>query len=93
MPITLSPEIEERIQKAAALRGLDANTYAVSLLTASLEDDHEEFKDACRGIAAGIADMEAGRTVSFEEYRAERRAAREARRRRTEASPDGRDAA
>ncbi len=73
--ITLPPEIAERIEKAAALRGLDADNDAAALLTASLDAEHEEFKDACRGITAGLADGFAGRSMAWEDYLAEQNAA------------------
>ncbi len=74
--ITLSPEITERVAKAAAQRGLSPDEYAAFLMQASLEADQAEFEDSCHAIAEGIADMEAGRMTSLEDFIAERRAKR-----------------
>jgi predicted transcriptional regulator len=76
--INLPPEITERVEKAAAQRGLTADAYAAFLMQASLGADQAEFEDSCQAIAEGIADMEAGRMISLEDFIAERRAERTA---------------
>lgn len=84
--ITLSPELSERIEKAAAARGQDTNAYAAALMAASLDADLRDFEDACAGIARGLAQARAGQTIDGDAYLAERKAAREARRQAREAA-------
>ncbi len=93
--ITLSAEISERVEKAAALRGLDAEAYAAALVEASLSAEAREFEEACAGIATGLAQAQAGQLIPWEELKEERAAAREARRkaRETQSVSDGEQAA
>jgi hypothetical protein len=78
--ITLSPRLSELVEKAAAMRGLDAETYATTLIEASLSAEAREFEEACAGIARGLAQAQAGQLIPWEELKEERAAAREARR-------------
>ena len=52
--VTLSPQTETLLQEHAELMGQEAGKY----------------EETCQAIAEGFADIDAGRTVSFEEARA-----------------------
>lgn len=58
--ITLSPELSERVAKAAKARGTDPESYLNETLTATTDADLREFEDACAGIARGLAQEQAG---------------------------------
>jgi predicted transcriptional regulator len=71
MTITLSPQTETLLQEQAERLGQDATTLADTLLQRALEDAARDFEESCAAIAEGFADIEAGRTVSLEEARAQ----------------------
>jgi len=82
MTITIDvPEDEaEVLRRLAGEEGRSVEEVALNRLIDMLEAEARDFEEACQGIAEGIADMEAGRTVSLEEVRARFEAEREARR-------------
>jgi predicted transcriptional regulator len=77
--INLSEATQERLHKMASLHGMDMDTFAESILSTSLEAQAEEFQETCAAIARGLAEIETGDTISFEDYVAQTRAARDAR--------------
>lgn len=93
MPLTLelSPDLEERLRTNAALHDKDIAEYVAALVENDTPVDLTEFKDrtdfeaSVAGIREGLADLEAGRTISLEEMSAELEARAEERRKRREA--------
>jgi len=82
MTITLSPQTETMLKEQAGRLGQDADAYAAALLQDVLEEAARDFEESCAAIAESLADIEAGRTYSLEEVRAQFEAEREERRRR-----------
>lgn len=73
LTLELSPESEARLRKNAARHGKDVADY---LLTLAENDppidltefrDQADFEDSVAAIREGLADLDAGRTISFEE--------------------------
>lgn len=87
MTVTLSSTTEALLQEQAGRFGQDTDTLADALLQQSLEDAARDYEETCQAIAEGFADIDAGRTVPFEEVRAQWEAQKAARR------PQTRDAA
>ncbi len=91
LTLELSPDVEERLRTNAALHGKDVGDYLLTLAENDTPIDLTEFKDmadfeeSVAELHAGFVDLEAGRTIPFEEVVARGRAAREARRRKREA--------
>ena len=83
MTITLSSTTEALLQEQAGRFGQDRDMLADSLLQQALEDAARDYEETCEAIAEGLADMEAGRTVSLEEVRAQWEAQKAARRSQT----------
>lgn len=83
MTITISPQTEAMLQEQSGRFGQDTDTLADSLLQQALEDAARDYEETCEAIAEGLADMEAGRTVSFEEVRAQWEAQKAARQSQT----------
>jgi len=83
MTITISPQTEAMLQEQSGRFGQDTDTLADSLLQQALEDAARDYEETCEAIAEGLADMEAGRTVSLEEVRAQWEAQKAARRSQT----------
>ena len=75
--LEISPEAEARLKLFAAERGQDVTEYLVELAEYShvidLTEfaDQVDFDDSVAGIREGLADLEAGRTYSFEETSAD----------------------
>lgn len=69
MTLTLNPQTETLLQKQAGLRGQEAQDFADALLLDALEAAELDYEETCQAIAEGFADIDAGRTVSFEEAR------------------------
>ena len=80
MTLTLSPQTETLLQKQAGLRGQEAQDFADALLLDALEADELDYEETCQAIAEGLADIDAGRTISFEEVRGRWEAEKAARR-------------
>lgn len=70
MTLTLSPQTETLLQEQAGLLGQEATELADALLLNALEAARQEYEETCQAIAEGFANIDAGRTVSFEEVRA-----------------------
>ncbi len=71
--IEFSPEAEAQIRMKATVRGQDVADYLLTLtendqvIDLSEFADQADFDDSVAGIREGLADLEAGRTYSFEE--------------------------
>ncbi len=76
MTLTLSPQTETLLQEHAGLLGQEAEELADALLLDALEAARQDYEETCQAIAEGFADIDAGRTVSFEEAWAGREARR-----------------
>ena len=71
MVIHISPKTQELLQKQAGRLGQEENALADALLWSMLQAVSGEHEETCQAIAEGLADVDAGRTVSFEEARAQ----------------------
>ena len=80
MTLTLSPQTGTLLQEQAGLLGQEVTELADALLRDALEAVRLDYKETCQAIAEGFADIDAGRTVSFEEAWTGREARRAARR-------------
>jgi predicted transcriptional regulator len=80
MTLTLSPQTETLLQEQAGLLGQEATELADALLLDALEAARQDYEETCQAIAEGLAQVETGQTVSFEEAWAGREARRAARR-------------
>lgn len=83
MTITISPRTGAMLQEQSGHFGQDTDTLADALLQKALEDAARDYEETCQAIAEGLAAMEAGRTVPFEEVRAQWEAQKAARRSQT----------
>ena len=70
MTVTLSPQTETLLQETGWTLGQEARALADALLLDALEAAELDYEETCQAIAEGFADIDAGRTVSFEEARA-----------------------
>lgn len=70
MAVTISPQTEALLQEQAGRLGQKADTLADALLLNALQTADEDYEETCQAIAERLADLEAGRTTSFEEARA-----------------------
>lgn len=70
MAITISPHTETLLREQAGRLGQDVDSFADTLLQNVLEENSREFEETCQAITEGLADAEAGRTVSFEDAQA-----------------------
>ncbi len=89
LTVELSQDIGARLREKAARNGQEVAEYLVTLA----EEDVENFEDVpwpvlsaaeetdamIAGVRAGLADVEAGRTMTLEDYKAEVQARRRAR--------------
>ena len=80
MTITLSPQTETLLQEQARLFGEEPWKLVDILVLEALEARRQEYEETCQTIAKGLADVDAGRTVSFEDAWTGREARRAARR-------------
>ncbi len=75
--LEVNPETEARLRMYAAERGQDVTEYLVELaeyrhgIDLSEFEDQADFDESVAGIREGLADLEAGRTYSFEETSAD----------------------
>ena len=76
MILTLSPQTGALLQEHARLLGQEATELADALLSDALEAARQDYEETCQAIAEGLAQAEAGQTVSFEEAWAGREARR-----------------
>ena len=70
MTVILSPQVETLVREHAVLLGEEARELVDALVLEALEARRQEYEETCQAIAEGLADMDAGRTISFEEVRA-----------------------
>lgn len=88
LTLELPPDVEARLRTNAALHGKDVAEYLLTLVeTDPLVDltefkDMTDFEDSVAELREGFADLEAGRTLSFEEVVAQGQMEREERRRK-----------
>jgi predicted transcriptional regulator len=61
MTITISEELEARLEARAAREGKDPSTIAEALLTAALDWETQEYAEAVTGIRRGLDASAAGR--------------------------------
>ncbi len=71
MVVTISPQTQALLQEQAGRLGQKADLLADTLLLSALRTVSEDYEETCQAIAEGLADIEAGRTVSFEDARAQ----------------------
>jgi predicted transcriptional regulator len=72
--IELTPHVEAQLKRKAARQGQDVTNYLQMLVEADARQQDlnlADFLDAVAGIQRGMADAEAGREISLEEYRAQ----------------------
>ncbi len=99
MAVTLdiSPDMGILLQRQAAKSGQNITDYLMRLVENDLQINLseyaglEDFASSVAGIQAGLEDIEAGRTIAFEDFVAEMEAEREQRRKRREAKPQSAD--
>lgn len=71
MVVTISPQTEALLQEQAGRLGQKAEALADTLLLSALQTVDEDYEATCEAIAEGLADVEAGRIVSFDAARAQ----------------------
>lgn len=92
LTLELPPDVEERLRTNAALHDKNIAEYVVALVENDTPVDLTEFRDMAdfeESVAStreGLADFEAGRTISLEEMSAELEARAEERRKSREAA-------
>lgn len=80
--LELDPEVEARLRTNAALHGKDVAEYLLTLAENDTPVDLTEFRDmadfeeSVSAIREGLADLDAGRTISFEDWSAREEAKR-----------------
>jgi predicted transcriptional regulator len=70
LTLELTPEVETRLHELAARHGQTEEEYALQALHEKSQAEQREFEEAVAGIRRGMADAEAGREISLEDYRA-----------------------
>lgn len=80
MTLTLSTYTETLLQEHSGRMGEEADLLADALLQQALEEAARDYEETCQAIAEGFADVDAGRTIPFEEVRAQWEAEKAARR-------------
>lgn len=66
--ISLSPDIEARLQAKAKLQGQDINTLAAELLTQLIQWEQQDTEEAITGIQQGLTNFVAGRSRDFQDF-------------------------
>ncbi len=66
--LNLSPDLEAELQNKASQEGKEINQLITELLTALLEWEIEDSKEAIKGIQQGLTDFELGNYRSFDEF-------------------------
>ena len=72
--IELPPKLEKKLKDRASSQGMDASTFACTILEDVLISDDEELEEALEGIRRGLADAAAGRERPLSEFISEQRA-------------------
>lgn len=81
MTVNISAQTQALLREQAERTGEREDALADTLLLQALQAAGADYEQTCHAIAAGLADVDAGRTVSWEEARAlweRRKAARAA---------------
>jgi predicted transcriptional regulator len=71
--LEFSPEIEARLRTNAAVRGQEVEDYLRMLaendpvIDLTEFRDRNDFEESVAGVREGLADLDAGRTISFDE--------------------------
>ncbi len=95
LTLELSPDVEARLKINAAVHGKNIADYLLTLAENNAPIDSTEFNDmadfqaSVAGIREGLADLDAGRSISLEEMAADLEARAEERRRRRAAATPG----
>ena len=71
MTVSISSQTQELLREQAGRLGEKPDALADTLLLEALRASQEEYEEMCQAISEGLADIDAGRTVSFEEARAQ----------------------
>ena len=71
MTITLTPHTETLLKEQAGRLGQDTETLTEMLLRTALEEADRDFQQTCQAIADGLADVQAGRTLPYEQVLSE----------------------
>lgn len=66
--ISLTPELEENLQRKANHRGQDISVVAAEILTSILEWETQDLEEAVKGIQQELDDFETGNFRSFNEF-------------------------
>ncbi|MDJ0508234.1 MAG: hypothetical protein QNJ64_03100 [Crocosphaera sp.] len=66
--LTLSPDLEAKLQDKALQQGKEINQVITELLTTLLEWETEDTKEAIKGIQQGLTDFELGNYRSFDDF-------------------------
>jgi predicted transcriptional regulator len=66
--ISLTLELEEKLQRKANHRGQDISVVTAEILTSILEWETQDLEEAVKGIQQGLDDFEAGSFRSFNEF-------------------------
>jgi len=88
LTLELPPHVEERLRTNAALHDKDIADYVMALVENDAPIDLTEFNDmadfdaSVASIREGLADLDAGRTISLEQLSAELEARAEERRKK-----------
>jgi len=69
--INISPQTQALLHEQAGRLGQEEDTLADALVLRALQASGEDYEATCQALVEGLADVEAGRTVSFEEARAQ----------------------
>ncbi len=71
MVVNISPQTQELLREQAGRLGQKEDALADELLLSALREVSADYEETCQAIAEGLADIDAGNTVSFEEARAQ----------------------
>lgn len=71
--ISLSPDIEAKLQAKAKLQGQDINTLAAELLTQLIQWEQQDTEETISGIQQGLDAFTIGHARDFKYYVAEQR--------------------
>lgn len=66
--VTLTPELEAKLQEKATKQGQDINHVVTELLNQILAWEADDTEEAIEGIKQGLEDFEQGRFRDFEQF-------------------------